>query len=82
MIPLPARAGVDALTIAIQDGKTAGQTVPHVHVHILPRRERDFEPKDAVYQAMDAADTQEARSADDMASEAATLRALFAQSSL
>jgi bis(5'-adenosyl)-triphosphatase len=28
----------DGLNIAIQDGVSAGQTVPHVHVHILPRR--------------------------------------------
>jgi diadenosine tetraphosphate (Ap4A) HIT family hydrolase len=28
----------DALNIAIQDGVSAGQTVPHVHVHILPRK--------------------------------------------
>lgn len=28
----------DALNIAIQDGASSGQTVPHIHVHILPRR--------------------------------------------
>jgi bis(5'-adenosyl)-triphosphatase len=28
----------DALNIALQDGSAAGQSVPHVHVHILPRR--------------------------------------------
>ncbi|KAI5118388.1 hypothetical protein M0805_005850 [Coniferiporia weirii] len=28
----------DGLTIACQDGKAAGQSVPHVHVHILPRK--------------------------------------------
>lgn len=39
----------DSLTITVQDGSNAGQTVPHVHVHILPRRARDIEPKDQVY---------------------------------
>jgi len=30
--------GGDGLTIACQDGKAAGQTVPHVHFHVLPRK--------------------------------------------
>jgi len=28
----------DGLTIACQDGPASGQTVPHVHFHLLPRR--------------------------------------------
>ncbi|PVG00899.1 diadenosine tetraphosphate asymmetrical hydrolase [Serendipita vermifera] len=28
----------DGLTIACQDGQAAGQSVPHVHVHIIPRK--------------------------------------------
>lgn len=28
----------DAFNIAVQDGKEAGQSVYHVHVHILPRK--------------------------------------------
>jgi bis(5'-adenosyl)-triphosphatase len=30
--------GADGLTIACQDGKAAGQTIPHVHFHLLPRK--------------------------------------------
>lgn len=29
----------EALNIAVQDGVAAGQSVPHVHVHILPRKQ-------------------------------------------
>lgn len=29
--------GAEAATIAINDGAAAGQVVPHVHVHIIPR---------------------------------------------
>merc|ERR1719384_2193198 len=29
---------VGSTTISIQNGPLAGQSVPHVHVHILPRR--------------------------------------------
>lgn len=36
-------------TLTIQDGKDAGQTVPHVHVHIIPRTPGDFDRNDEVY---------------------------------
>ena len=42
-----------SLTFTIQDGAQAGQTVPHVHVHVLPRTEGDFVPNDKVYDALD-----------------------------
>lgn len=38
-----------SLTIAVQDGPEAGQTVKHVHVHVLPRKTGDFERNDNVY---------------------------------
>ena len=30
--------GAKGFNVAIQDGKDAGQSVPHVHVHVIPRR--------------------------------------------
>ncbi|KAL2488426.1 FRAGILE HISTIDINE TRIAD [Forsythia ovata] len=42
-----------SLTFTIQDGPHAGQTVPHVHIHILPRRSGDFEKNDEIYDAID-----------------------------
>ncbi|XP_041281764.1 bis(5'-adenosyl)-triphosphatase isoform X1 [Pyrgilauda ruficollis] len=39
-----------SLTFSIQDGPEAGQTVKHVHVHVLPRRAGDFSRNDDVYE--------------------------------
>ena len=47
--------GCGSLTLAIQDGPLAGQTVPHVHVHVLPRKAGDFAANDEVYDAIDDA---------------------------
>ena len=33
----------DGYTIGINDGRAAGQTVPHVHLHLIPRRDGDVE---------------------------------------
>ncbi|XP_061344898.1 bifunctional bis(5'-adenosyl)-triphosphatase/adenylylsulfatase FHIT-like [Gastrolobium bilobum] len=38
-----------SLTFCIQDGPQAGQSVPHVHIHILPRKSGDFENNDDIY---------------------------------
>lgn len=39
-----------AFNVAVQDGQAAGQSVPHVHVHILPRISGDYERNDDIYQ--------------------------------
>ncbi|CAI9636114.1 unnamed protein product [Alternaria burnsii] len=48
-----------SLNIAIQDGVDAGQSVPHVHAHIIPRKRDDLEEKggtDAIYGMMESED--------------------------
>lgn len=42
-----------ALQFAVQDGPGAGQTVPHAHVHVMPRKAGDFERNDDVYPALE-----------------------------
>ena len=38
---LQTRFRVDAFTIGLNDGRAAGQTVPHAHIHVIPRRPGD-----------------------------------------
>ena len=45
-----------SLNIAIQDGIDAGQSVPHVHTHIIPRKASDLDDRggsDAIYGMLD-----------------------------
>uniref|UniRef100_A0A1D1ZLP4 Bis(5'-adenosyl)-triphosphatase n=1 Tax=Anthurium amnicola TaxID=1678845 RepID=A0A1D1ZLP4_9ARAE len=77
-----------SLTFAIQDGPQAGQTVPHVHIHILPRKPGDFEKNDKIYDAIDEKEQElketldldkdrKDRSSEEMACEADEYRVLF-----
>ncbi|KAJ5112621.1 hypothetical protein N7532_000666 [Penicillium argentinense] len=48
--------GASSLNIAIQDGIYAGQSVPHVHAHIIPRKPADLDYRggtDAIYDMLD-----------------------------
>lgn len=45
-----------SLNIAIQDGIDAGQSVPHVHTHIIPRKKADMDAKgggDVIYDMLE-----------------------------
>uniref|UniRef100_A0A8V0ZGS3 Bis(5'-adenosyl)-triphosphatase n=1 Tax=Gallus gallus TaxID=9031 RepID=A0A8V0ZGS3_CHICK len=70
-----------SLTIAIQDGPEAGQTVKHVHVHVLPRRSGDFSRNDDVYKELQDHDKEDSpdkwRTEEEMAAEAAVLKKYF-----
>jgi len=51
----------DGLTVACQDGPAAGQSIPHVHFHILPRKFQGdlFQSnRDAVYPAVEKAESE------------------------
>jgi len=65
----------EALTMAIQDGPAAGQTVDHVHVHVIPRRRGDLARNDQVYERLDK--ERPKRTEEDMAQEAAVLAKYF-----
>jgi bis(5'-adenosyl)-triphosphatase len=48
--------GADAMNIAMQDGEAAGQSVKHVHFHIIPRKMGDFDERgggDELYQILE-----------------------------
>ena len=49
------KSGATAHNIAIMDGKAAGQPelLPHVHVHVVPRRPNDLENNDEIYDMID-----------------------------
>ncbi|EAL70021.1 hypothetical protein DDB_G0274257 [Dictyostelium discoideum AX4] len=65
----------DGITFAIQDGKNAGQTVEHVHIHIIPRKKFDFENNDQIYNEIEK--EREPRSYEEMEKESSELRPLF-----
>jgi len=43
-------------TVTIQDGVDAGQTIPHLHVHLIPRRPGDFQDNDDIYRELETHD--------------------------
>ncbi|KAK7102718.1 hypothetical protein V1264_020900 [Littorina saxatilis] len=75
-----------AVTVAVQDGPDAGQTVKHVHVHIMPRKPGDFEENDDIYYELQKHDRELSakspgmRTVEQMAEEASMMRAAFKDS--
>ena len=48
--------GTDSMTLVVQDGPLAGQSVPHVHLHLLPRQPGDFPHNDDIYGEVERVD--------------------------
>ncbi|GET00950.1 bis(5'-adenosyl)-triphosphatase isoform X1 [Rhizophagus clarus] len=74
-----------SLTFVIQDGPEAGQTVPHFHLHVIPRKVGDWVVNDDVYKEINKSsrvDDEERppRSIEEMAKEAEFLRQFFSNS--
>ncbi|CAD5219690.1 unnamed protein product [Bursaphelenchus okinawaensis] len=70
---------LNATTVCVQDGADAGQTVPHVHVHILPRKKGDVgDNSDNIYNEIEK--ERKARDPKEMAEEAKLYRDLLYKS--
>ena len=44
----------DTFNVAVQDGMGAKQSVPHIHVHIVPHHCGDLEPRDNIYDQLES----------------------------
>ncbi|KAG9443385.1 hypothetical protein H6P81_014725 [Aristolochia fimbriata] len=78
-----------SIAFTIQDGPQAGQTVPHVHMHLIPRKANDYGKNDEIYddtmdvkekelkKRVDLDNERKDRSFDEMVQEADELRVLF-----
>ncbi|KAJ9072335.1 hypothetical protein DSO57_1028543 [Entomophthora muscae] len=70
-----------SLSLVIQDGPDAGQTVPHVHIHVMPRHKGDFKINDQIYDELNKSrldnDFRTPRSQSEMAQESESLRKLL-----
>ncbi|OWZ26513.1 bis(5'-adenosyl)-triphosphatase [Cryptococcus neoformans] len=48
-----------AMTVSLQDGVAAGQSVPHVHIHLIPRNPTDYDGKnDRIYPLLEQSEEQ------------------------
>lgn len=72
-------------TVTVQDGPEAGQTVFHVHCHVMPRHVGDFPENDQIYCELNKHDKEEERprrSPQEMLAEAQQFREEFARMGL
>uniref|UniRef100_A0A182QBF2 Nitrilase and fragile histidine triad fusion protein NitFhit n=1 Tax=Anopheles farauti TaxID=69004 RepID=A0A182QBF2_9DIPT len=72
-------------TVTVQDGPDAGQTVFHVHCHIMPRRVGDFPENDQIYGELNRHDKEPERPRrpiEEMAAEATRFRDIMSRMGL
>lgn len=73
--------GTSSSTVTVQDGELAGQTVRHVHCHVMPRRLGDFTQNDDIYVELSRHDKigeKTRRPVEEMIAEAASYRLAIA----
>ncbi|EAT34733.1 AAEL013049-PA [Aedes aegypti] len=77
--------GGSSATVTVQDGPDAGQTVFHVHCHVMPRHQGDFPENDQIYGELNMHDKEPERprrSLEEMRAEADRFREEFARMGL
>ncbi|XP_062699077.1 nitrilase and fragile histidine triad fusion protein NitFhit [Aedes albopictus] len=77
--------GGSSATVTVQDGPDAGQTVFHVHCHVMPRHKGDFPENDQIYTELNLHDTkpeQPRRPLEEMRAEAGRFRDEFVRMGL
>ncbi|KAI6175890.1 Nitrilase and fragile histidine triad fusion protein NitFhit [Aphelenchoides bicaudatus] len=69
-------------TVSVQDGEYAGQTVKHVHAHVIPRKKGDFSPPDKIYNELEIeSPTRKPRVLKEMEDEATSYRKFMKETS-
>lgn len=66
-----------SFTITLQDGEEAGQTVKHLHFHIIPRNKNDISNNNDIYKGIAVDCDRKPREYKEMKEEAELLRNLF-----
>lgn len=77
--------GGTSSTVTVQDGPEAGQTVFHVHCHVMPRHDGDFPENDQIYGELSRHDKEPERprrSLEEMRAEATLFREEFVRMGL
>lgn len=67
----------ESWSIILQDGEEAGQTVKHVHFHMIPRNKDDLKRNNEIYEELNVDKKRENRKFEEMKEETEFLRKYF-----